>query len=265
MCKNSFSSPRYVSFLTLASLAFVSAASAQSKAPGAANGGAGSPPPAGEDLRVAPSDKDESGSMPEKIDVQTMKRRYWTVGNEDLMSVVQNRLYTKKHKWQVGIDGGFYSDDPFISTNTYQLKVGYHFNETWSLHGFYAGMHSSKSTAYLAAKRDTYTPVINPAKSLMGAEVKYSAIYGKLSVLSKSIIYYDLTLTGGLAQIKTNVDSPLAPIFGVGQQIFLSKRFYVNTDYRILYHSEKYDVSPTTPGTRTLWTNWIQLGVGMFF
>src|SRR5688572_31952647 len=47
-------------------------------------------------LRPGVSASDEAGTLPERIDVQSMKRRYWTVGNEDLMDVVQNRRYTKK-------------------------------------------------------------------------------------------------------------------------------------------------------------------------
>ena len=251
----------FFSFLTVSGISFTSPdARAQNRAP-APTPAQNPAPAANEDLRVAPSDRDEAGTLPEKIDVQTMKRRYWTVGNEDLMSVVQNRLYTKKGRAEVSLNLGFYSDDPFISANSGALRVGYHLNETWSIHAFYAKIKSSFSTAYDAARRDTFTPVVNPAKTLYGGEARYSAIYGKLSILGKSIIYYDFNLALGVAQIKTNVDSPIAPMIGLGQQIFVSKKAFLSMDYRLMYHSEKF---PVVSGSRTLYTNWVQLGIGSF-
>jgi outer membrane beta-barrel protein len=254
---NSFLVPASVLLLTLA---FVNQTSAADKlATGSSPGSAA--PATQEDLRVAPSERDEAGTLPEKIDVQTMKRRYWTVGNEDLMSVVQNRLYTKKGRGEFALGFGFYSDDPFISANSVSGRFGYHLNETISIHAFFAKIRSSYSSAYSAAKRDTYTPVVNPAKSVMGAEARYSAIYGKLSILGKSIIYYDFSLSAGVSQIKTNADSPIAPVLGLGQQIFLSKKLFMSMDYRLMYHSEKF---PVAGGSRSLWTNWIQIGLGSF-
>lgn len=205
---------------------------------------------------------DETGKVPEKVDVQTMKRRYWTVGNEDMMNVVQNRLYTKKNRAEAVLSYGFYSDDPFMSMNSVSLRLGYHLNEMWSVHAFYAAVQSKQSGAYEASRRDSgVDPVVNPPVSLYGGEARFSVIYGKLSLLGKSIIYYDLNLAAGVARIHTRVDDPMAFTGGIGQQIFISKSFFLTTDYRLMYHSEKYG---SATGSRTLWTNWIQIGVGTF-
>lgn len=228
------------------------------------------PPPASDSLKVNPSEKDEAGTLSEKIDVQTMKRRYWTVGNEDLMSVVQNRLYTKKGKVETVLNAGFYSDDPFLSMNTIGVKVGYHLNETWSLHGHYSILRTKFSSAYEVAKIQSFTPVVNQPKNIKGAELRYSAIYGKLSLLSKSIMYYDFNIALGLSQITENTGSAMAPTLGFGQQIFLSKKLFITTEYRIMYHTQKYPVATLTypsgdpNGSRSLWTNWIQIGIGTF-
>lgn len=228
-------------------------------------------PPASSDpntLRPTTSDTDEAGTLPEKIDVQTMKKRYWTVGNEDQMDVVQNRLYTKKGRMEFSARYGFYSDDPFQSMNSIGFYLGYHLNEFWSIHAFYASISASNSAAFTTATSQStpFTPVVNPAKSLMGLEARTSLIYGKLSLLGKSIIYYDLNIAAGLGT-QTNAQGSAMPIFvGLGQQIYLNKTWFITTDYRLSFHSDDFrrDTSSAWNQKRSVTTSWVQIGLGVF-
>jgi len=216
-------------------------------------------------LKPATNDNDEAGTLPEKIDVQTMKKRYWTVGNEDQMDVVQNRLYTKKGRMEFSARYGTYSDDPFQTMNSLGFYLGYHFNEFWSLHGFYATVSSSNSAAYTTAESRPaggFTPVVNPAQTLMGAEVRTSLIYGKLSLLGKSIIYYDLNIAAGVASQKNRSGTAMPILAGLGQQIYLNKTWFITTDYRITFHSDNF--SEAASGKRSVTTSWVQIGVGVF-
>lgn len=218
-------------------------------------------------LKPTTSDTDEAGTLPEKIDVQTMKKRYWTVGNEDQMDVVQNRLYTKKGRMEVSARYGFYSDDPFQSMSTVGLYLGYHLNEFWSIHGFYASVSASNSAAYKTAVDNAgFTPVVNPAKTLMGAEVRTSLIYGKLSLLGKSIIYYDLNIAAGVATQKNAQGSAMPILAGLGQQIYLNRTWFLTTDYRITFHSDDFraDTASAWNRKRSVTSSWIQIGVGVF-
>lgn len=220
------------------------------------------PPAQQETLKAGVSDRDDEGTLPEKIDVQAMKRRYWTVGNEDMMDVVQNRLYKKKGRLELAARYGFYSDDPFEDMKTMGFSMGYHINEYFSMHGFYASVSSSGSSAYEQAQQQGFLPLVNPTKSVMGLEARGSLIYGKLSLLGKSIIYYDFNIAGGLAKFSTHTNSPIGWFLGVGQQVYLNKTWFVTVDYRYLSHSEDYGT--VTTGSRSLSTNWIQVGIGAF-
>jgi outer membrane beta-barrel protein len=227
-------------------------------------------PPANEStIRPATSDADEAGTLPERIDVQSMKRRYWTVGNEDLMDVVQNRLYTKKGRMEFAARYGFWSDDPFQSQKTMGLSAGYHLSEFLSLHGFYATVSASNNQAYtaaLAATGNTIYPDINPTKSVYGAEARASLIYGKLSLLGNAIVYYDLNVAAGLSQHQATVGSSTGYFVGLGQQFYLNKTLFLTVDYRMLFHTDKFPASnnPALERTRALTTSWIQLGLGVF-
>ncbi len=223
-------------------------------------------------LRPATSDADEAGTLPERIDVQSMKRRYWTVGNEDLMDVVQNRRYTKKGRLETTLKYGFFSDDAFQKQRSMGLSVGYHLNEFFSVHGFYSSISASNNQAYTAAGDATerngarINPDVNPSSSVMGAEARASLIYGKLSFLGKKIIYYDLNLAGGLSQHKARVGSSIGYFAGLGQQFFINKTVFISLDYRMLFHTDKFPsgANSALDRTRAMTTNWIQVGIGAF-
>jgi outer membrane beta-barrel protein len=227
------------------------------------------PPAQEQTIRPSASDSDEAGTLPERIDVQSMKRRYWTVGNEDLMDVVQNRLYTKKGRLEAALRYGFWSDDPFISQKSIGVSLGYHLNEIFSIHGFFASLSSANNQAWEQARQAAgVVPDTNPEKSVMGAEARASLLYGKLSLLGKRIFYYDFNLAGGLSQHKATVGSSMGFFLGAGQQFFVTRNFFLTFDYRMLFHTDKFPhLTPpySTDRTRSLTTNWLQLGVGLFF
>ncbi len=233
---------------------------------------ASAPPEEGAPIRPGISSNDEAGTLPERIDVQSMKRRYWTVGNEDLMDVVQNRRYTKKGRLETALKYGFWSDDPFQTQKSIGLSVGYHLNEYFSLHGFYASVSASNNQAYTAAGDATASqglrinPDVNPASSVMGAEARASLIYGKLSFLGNKIIYYDLNVAGGLSQHAARVGSSIGYFAGLGQQFFINKNLFVSLDYRLMLHTDKFPSTqnPALDRSRSVTTNWIQIGVGAF-
>jgi outer membrane beta-barrel protein len=219
-------------------------------------------------LKIEASDSDEAGTLPERIDVQSMKKRYWTVGNEDLMDVVQNRQYTKKGRVETAVRYGFYSDDPFQSMSSLGFTLGYHFNEFFSLHGNYASVSASPSSAFKQAQANQptgFTPIVNPSESLMALEGRGSLMYGKLSLLGNAIFYYDFNFALGAGKLSNKLgDGPTVIYGGFGQEFYMNRTFFITVDYRVLKHTDKFPATGNTAGTRSVTTNWIQLGVGAF-
>ena len=199
----------------------------------------------------------------ERLDVESIKQKYWAKGNETQMNVVQNRMYTREGKVELSVFGGTFSDDPFLSTRSLGASLGYHFSEYIGIRALYMKLFPKKSSAadaFLAYQKSEATT--NPPNYFYGVEGTASLLYGKLSLLGKAIIYYDLHLSAGLGQLNTSNGTYLAPIVGIGQQIYLSQMFLLRFDYRLLNHSE--NLAGLT-NKRTLWTDSLSLGLSLLF
>lgn len=188
---------------------------------------------------------------PQKINVDSLQQKYWDRGEETELRVVQNRLFPKAGRLEMGAFGGIVSTDPFLSVKNLGATLGYHLNEMWGFFGLYWKDFSNSSSALVALEtqsgRSTNT---NPPHSFMGLEVAASPIYGKLSFFGTSIIHYDLHLLGGLGISKTETGNYVTPLMGIGQEIFINKRLALRLDYRLTRYEEdiKEKIDPASLG-----------------
>src|SRR4051812_5711745 len=72
---------------------------------------------------------DTPKGVDEKVNVESIKEKYWARGDESELGVVQNRLYSKEHKFEFGVFGGSVSTDPFLSVHALGASMAYHFTE----------------------------------------------------------------------------------------------------------------------------------------
>lgn len=175
----------------------------------------------------------------ERVNVDAIKEKYWAGGEEAEMGVVQNRLYSKERKWNLGLYTGVFSTDPFLSVYSLGASLGYNFTEYLSLHAIgikHSASPSSALTAFEAEKSATTN--YNKPLNYLGLEGLASILYGKLSVLGKAIIYYDMHLSLGLGRTKTENGAYFTPSVGIGQQVYISKLMSVRVDYRFMPYKE---------------------------
>jgi len=205
-------------------------------------------------------------------EVESVRNRYWARGEEADMGVVQNRTFSKRGRLEFGVLGGVMSTDPFLAVQTAGARLGYHFSETWAVH--LLGWHSfvSPSTA-LETFEETLgaTTNNNPPKNYIGAEATASLIYGKLSLLGASILYYDMHLLAGSGFTSTESGTYFTPHAGIGQQIFLNQSWALRVDYRAQFYREDIIEKVITPrlgevvGQRNNWSHSFQLGLSLYW
>jgi outer membrane beta-barrel protein len=223
------------------------------------------------EVPAAPAPSEPAGA--ERVNVDTIKEKYWARGDENEMGVVQNRLYSKERKIETSFGLGLSESDPFLSVKTARLTLGYHFSEYLSAHLVGMRYWSTGSTAltFLENKGGKYN--INPLYNYYGLDVKAALIYGKLSVVGKAIIHYDLHIAGGAGFTAGESGKDFTPSIGIGQQFYLAKRTSVFFDYRLKRFTEvELQKAVTVPsqyyqpaGERTKYNNEFTLGVSFLF
>lgn len=207
-------------------------------------------------------------SSGKKVQVKQLKEQYWSETEE--ADVVQNRLYGKKNRVELSLFGGKISSDPFLTVKNFGGSLGYHFNESVSLHlvGWKAIVSGSDALETLEKEQDT-TANTNKPKSYLGLEGDYSFIYGKLSLLGKTILYFDMLGLVGLGSTSTENGSALSAYLGLSQRIFLSKGVALRLDYRLMHYKEKIiGREDTNKGDvldqRSNWSDVITVGFSFF-
>jgi outer membrane beta-barrel protein len=252
--------------IALSSLAIVSI-------PWSLSWGADKQPAAAATTDATPSDTTNA----ERVNTDAIKEKYWARGDESEIGVVQNRLYSKANKVEFQVLGGLINSDPFVSTYSLGGRLGYHLNEYFSVHALawksWASPSSTQTNLEATKPDNEIGTALNTdyAKSYYGGEFQASLLYGKLSLVGKSIIYYDLHFLAGLGVTGTESGNNFTEHVGIGQQFFLSKRTSIIVDYRIMHYKDtlldKVDQADfgNPVGTRTNWTNAISIGVGFLF
>ncbi len=221
----------------------------------------------------------------EEVNVESIKQKYWARGDESELGVVQNRQYSKAKKWAITPYVGSVTSDPFLSVRALGGQVGYNFSEYFSVHAMYLHYLTDTSAtldglnnAIRARNGSPLIPPNNETRSYVGTEAQASLLYGKLSLLGKAIIYYDLYALAGVGVTQTENGSSFTPSLGVGQQIYLNKWSALRFDYRVLRFNEdllfkNFPGAAATPGftegqyvgDRVNWSHTLTLGVSFFF
>jgi outer membrane beta-barrel protein len=220
----------------------------------------------------APAASPTPAADDDRINVDTIKQNYWAKGNEDELHVVRNRLYSKAGRAEVGIYYGWTSTNPFLTVRNLVGTLGYHFNEYFGVNILAMRYLVSSSSALITFQQQTGATVSgNDPKNYLGGEVSLSPLYGKLSVMGKQIIYFDLHLLAGFGRTSTESGTYATPEVGIGQQIYLNSWLSLRGDYRLTYYDETVLVKPvasTGPvaaGTNGNYNNIVMVGLTALF
>jgi outer membrane beta-barrel protein len=206
-----------------------------------------------------------------KVEVDKLKKEYWAqqAGGE----VVQDRVYSKASRFELGVFGGLFNTDPFLDVMTAGLSVGFHFSELYSFHllGWKAWTSGSSALTTLETTSTRTTANTNYPQAYLGAEGRASIVYGKLSLLGKMILYYDLYVNLGVGRLSTESGDYISPFAGIGQQIYLSRTISLKLDFKEMWFKENVleKANSANKGkiatTRTNLSNTISLGLAFLF
>lgn len=241
--QSSMASRRVLSFLVASSL-MVGAfpAFAQGKK-GAKSAPAPHVAPASSSPEVANGKKDD------KVDISDLENKYWAPKDTDF-SVVQNRTYTKEHRFFLTGHLGRPVNDQWSVGNTYGLSGNYFFNERMGIQATWlkAGLSNNEAADFIASHYGTgiYADH-NRLSSYVGVGFNLVPFYAKMSFWGKKIIYFDMAFTPTLGftnyeqQIETGNKTKGSFTYGldVTQYFFFTNYFALRADLKNQWHNEE--------------------------
>ena len=235
-------------------LVFVSAlllAIPEARAEGAKSSGKGSAPTAAASGRAEDNKSD-------KVDIKDLENQYWAAKDTDF-SVVQNRAYTKEHRFALSASGGPLLNDYYNTGNIYQLSANYFWSERYGVQvdAQVTDLKDSKITSDFKDIGGGAAPDYNRLKSSYLVGFNWVPIYAKMSLLSSKIIYFDFAITPMVGTVTyqqqllnvPGIDkSSFAYGLDISQYFFFARHFAVRTSVRNLWY--KQDVLKSTGASK---------------
>ncbi len=190
-----------------------------------------------------------SSGKDEKLDVTGLEEKYWSSQDTDF-TVVQNRTYTKAKRVSFSLSAGLPTNDSYSSGTFFNGAVNYYFDERHGVEVSYSSYPLKNSTLV-----DTFStsngalPDMNRDKYAIGVNYNFVPIYAKASLLGSKIMYFDFSVSPGLAMVTyeqfvdptvgNKTETTIAYMLDFSQQFFLSKEFALRIDFKNRWQSQK--------------------------
>ena len=138
------------------------------------------------------------GPDDKKLDISDLESKYWAPKDTDF-SVVQNRTYTKEHRWFITPQFGPIVNDSYSTGYIYGVTGNYFFSERYGLQLSYqhADLKDSQVISNLQNQFGTsgVAPNHDKLNNFIGLGFSFVPFYAKMSLLGKRIMYFDMAIT----------------------------------------------------------------------
>jgi len=147
------------------------------------------------------------------------------------IAVIQKKYLEKTGRWELWGAGAIALNSQYFNFLGLNAKAAYHFNERWAVEGQFMFLSDLEKSITEGLKNDQAiqtTDIVTPT-SYYGINLRWSPIYGKMTLREKTINPFELYFTGGVGF--TNTDdgqSAFTLSGGLGQVYPMSK----NTTFR---------------------------------
>jgi outer membrane beta-barrel protein len=178
-----------------------------------------------------------------KVDLTDLENRYWTAKDTEF-NVVQNRLYTKAHRFALNPMVGTDLSSQYTNDYNMGLQLSYYFSERQgvTLQGWKTSAAPANFANALEQKGASYD--YNSTTGYIGANYNWVPIYAKISLLEKKILYFDMSINPGLGatmlyshsfgtsvnQVNSLSQTAMTAAIDISQQVFLSSHWAVKLD-----------------------------------
>lgn len=181
------------------------------------------------------------------------------------VAVIQRRFLPKTKRFEAFTSAGFILNQAFFINYSLGLRLGYNFSETYGLEAatLFLGSTEKQVTTDLREKLRIATRTLVTPKSYYGLDFKWTPIYGKMGLLNRKIVPFDMYYSGGGGVTQSDAGSAPTLHLGLGQIFALSKGMAVRWDMSWYFYRVNADSSGSGGGTFSDYH--INLGMSFYF
>ena len=180
---------------------------------------------------------------------------------ENKVKPVSGQLYTKAGKLELTPNGAISLNDAFFTKYMGGLKLDYHLSEYFSLGatGLFGTTSTTGSTSVCPtnepchpASQDQLNRVPGEIKWIVGAQIAFAPVYGKLNLFAEKAVHFDLSVLGGVDLVRYRDVLLAAPAgtaageasavgghVGIGARLFLARFAALRLEVKDLVYSVK--------------------------
>lgn len=181
------------------------------------------------------------------------------------VSIIQKRYMPKTGRLQLFAGLNYLANDPWYWGMGMSFRAGYFFTEQWGVEANYAGLSLTEkdSVKSLSTEHAVTANSLIGTKSYLGADLVWAPVYGKMSLVNRKIIPFDMYFSVGAGSTTTS-DSQNPGTFRVGTgQIFAISK---NMGFRWDFSWSRFNaVSQVDQSTGTFDNLILTFGLSFFF
>ena len=221
----------------------------------------------------SPSSPQTAPESKDSVDIKKLEEKYWAA-KDDEYGVIQNRTFTKTGKFYGSFAYGPLINDPYAKGRAAGLMLGYYFTEDIGVEVSMMNFNSEQNDTVTAYETQFggAKPDYNLIKATKSVSMIYSPFYAKMSLMNKSILYFDMGVTAGLGMSdyeiqKVNKDgvgnksnahemqSATHFEIGINQQLFINQNVAFRLDIKNTYYQQttkQYEIGIGAPESSRL-------------
>jgi len=206
-------------------------------------------------LSAAAQDKQEPEADFDSLGGNTiLLERAKALEPEKNITIVQARTVERRHRIELAPEfSGTFGGDPYMRTKTVGLNVNYHFTPRFSVGLKYNYAFNSLTPEGEALVDKAYQdfladpenpsspyPEMDYVRDEAMALMSWYPIYGKLNLLDKSVVHFDVYALGGGGQVRLRSGPATTYTAGGGIGFWVNRNFSTRLEMRYQNYTAKY-------------------------
>lgn len=215
-------------------------------------------------LRADATDSSAAGTQGETPDAASPATETTGLLLQDRIKAVSRKVFVKEGRFELAPFAGFSTNDAFFRRWTLGSRASYHLVDSFSLDvgGAWNAFSEKLDSVRIVGEALSAVPDQATLHGYADAGVTFSPVYGKVSLLSESVIHFDGFVSGGVGAVFTSDQDGIKPAMqlGIGTRVFLNRWVVMRVDLR------DYIYPQTRSGFSTV-QNLLMLnfGVGLYY